>query len=124
MPLSWNEVRVRAAAFADDWWDAAYEKDETQSFYNAFFRVFGVQRRSVARYEAHVEVFGFILSLQRRTFRDQDPANIEAAELVGQLHDQLDAVGYRGHDLERYLVRIVFRLFADDTPMCSRAYRA
>ena len=25
---------------------------------------------------AHVESFGFILGVQRRTFRDQDPANI------------------------------------------------
>ena len=25
----------RAAAFAEDWKDAAYEKGETQSFYNA-----------------------------------------------------------------------------------------
>lgn len=54
MRLSWNEVRVRAAVFAEDWQDAAYEKSETQSFYNAFFDVFAVQRRSVARYEAHV----------------------------------------------------------------------
>ena len=54
MRLSWNEIRARAAAFAEEWRDAAYEKGETQSFYNAFFRVFGVQRRSVARYEAHV----------------------------------------------------------------------
>ena len=48
MRLSWNEIRARAAAFAEDWKDAAYEKGETRSFYNAFFRVFGVQRRSVA----------------------------------------------------------------------------
>ena len=197
MRLSWNEVRTRAAAFAADWQDAAYEKGETQSFYNAFFRVFGVQRRSVARYEehvakldnrsgfidlfwpgvllveqksvgrdlkaayeqageyfdalperdrpryilvsdfqtfelhdlserrkiafpladlpAHVEAFGFILGRERRTFRDQDPANIKAAELVGRLHDALADVGYGGHDLERLLVRIVFCLFADDT---------
>ena len=197
MRLSWNEVRARAAAFAEQWQDAACEKGETQSFYNDFFQVFGVQRRTVARYEAHiakldnrsgfidlfwpgvllveqksagrdlgkayeqagdyfdalpererpryilvsdfrsfqlhdlderatvaftlaelpghVEVFGFILGVQRRTFRDQDPANIEAAELVGRLHDQLAAAGYRGHDLERFLVRIVFCLFADDT---------
>ncbi len=54
MHLSWNEVRARATAFANDWRDAAYEKGETQSFYSAFFQVFGVQRRSVARYEAHV----------------------------------------------------------------------
>ena len=37
----------------------------------------------------HVESFGFILGVQRRTCRDQDPANIEAAELVGRLHDAL-----------------------------------
>ena len=197
MRLSWNEVRVRAASFADEWQDAAYEKGETQSFYNDFFEVFDVRRRTVARYEehvaklhnrsgfidlfwpgvliveqksagrdldkaygqageyfdalaeadrpryilvsdfqtfelhdlderetvafpladlpSHVERFGFILGVQRRTFRDQDPVNIRAAELVGRLHDALDAAGYRGHDLERFLVRIVFCLFADDT---------
>ena len=42
MRLSWNEVRVRAAAFADKWREAAYEKGETQSFYNDFFQIFGV----------------------------------------------------------------------------------
>ena len=63
----------------------------------------------------HVEKFGFILGVASRTFRDQDPANIEAAELVGKLHDSLRDAGYPGHDLERFLVRIVFCLFADDT---------
>lgn len=55
MRLSWNEIRPRAAEFARDWADAGYEKGETQSFYNAFFRIFGVERRSVARYEEHVK---------------------------------------------------------------------
>ena len=54
MRVSWNEIRARAAAFAQRWRDAAYEKGETQSFYNEFFEVFGVRRRSVARYEQHV----------------------------------------------------------------------
>ena len=197
MRLSWNEMRARAANFAGEWKHAAYEKGETQSFYNAFFEIFGVQRRSVARYEEHVkkldnrsgfidlfwpgvliveqksegrdlevaygqageyfdalpererpryilvsdfqtfelhdldeqdevafplsdlprhvDKLGFILGVERRTFRDQDPANIEAAELVGRLHEALEAAGYRGHNLERFLVRIVFCLFADDT---------
>ena len=53
MRLSWNEVRARAAVFAEDK-NAAYEKGETQSFYNAFFDVFGIRRQNVARYEAHV----------------------------------------------------------------------
>ena len=175
--LSWNEIRVSAAEFAKEWQNAAYEKGETQSFYNDFFEVFGVKRRTVARYEQHVakldkssgfidlfwpgkliveqksagrdlgraydqageyfdalpeserprfilvsdfqtfelhdlderktvafalanlpdhvEEFGFIVGVQRRTFRDQDPANIKAAELVGRLHDALADSGYR-----------------------------
>ena len=119
MRLSWNEVRVRAAAFATEWCDAEYEKGETHSFYNEFFEVFGVRRRTVARYEEHVQKLddrsGFILGVERRVFRDQDPANIEAAELVGRVPDALAAAGYAGHDLERFLVRLVFCLFADDT---------
>ena len=197
MRLSWNEIRARAAKFADEWRDAAHEKRETQSFYNEFFGLFDVKRRSVARYEehvhkldnrsgfidlfwpglliveqksegrdltrakgqageyfdalperdrpcyilvsdfqtfelhdlderkqttftladlpAHIEKFGFILGVQRRPFRDQDPVNIEAAESMGRLHDALKASGYHGHNLEMFLVRTVFCLFADDT---------
>lgn len=36
MRLPWNEVRARAANFADDWRDAAYEKGETHSFYDDY----------------------------------------------------------------------------------------
>ena len=63
----------------------------------------------------HVEKFGFVIGVQRRAFKDQDPVNIEASELVGKLHDALEEAGYTGHDLEQFLVRIVFCLFADDT---------
>lgn len=63
----------------------------------------------------HVDKFGFITGVQRRAFKDQDPVNIKASELVGFLHDALEDSGYKGHDLERFLVRIVFCLFADDT---------
>ena len=197
MRLSWNEIRARAANFSREWKDSGYEKGETQSFYNEFFEIFGVKRRTVARYEEQVkrlddshgfidlfwpgvllveqksvgvdlnkarnqadayfdalpeherpryqlqcdfqtfemidrdereemrfaladlpdniEKFGFILGLQKRTFKDQDPVNIQAAERVGLLHDALAASGYTGHDLEQFLVRIVFCFFADDT---------
>jgi len=63
----------------------------------------------------HIEDFGFILGVEKRTFRDQDPVNIEASEKMGKLHDALKASGYKGHVLERFLVRLVFCLFADDT---------
>ena len=197
MRLSWNEIRVRAAQFADEWRNAHYEKGESQTFYNEFFEIFGITRRRVASFEEpvkllgkergfvdlfwkgvllveqksagrdlvrakkqaldyfpglkehelpryvlvsdfqtfelydldedthvrftlhqlheHVEDFAFILGVQKRTFRDQDPVNIEASELMGQLHDALKASGYVGYNLERFLVRLVFCLFADDT---------
>ncbi|MGY4255308.1 hypothetical protein ACVI1L_002376 [Bradyrhizobium sp. USDA 4516] len=198
MHIGWNEIRVRAARFADEWKDARYEKGDTQSFYNEFFEVFGVRRRRVASYEEpvrllgarrgfidlfwkgtllveqksagrdlapaktqaldyfpglkdselpryillsdfqtfelydldegapplkfklkefprHVNTFGFMLGIQTRQFRDHDPASIDAANLMGKLHDALEATGYRGHALERLLVRLLFCLFAEHT---------
>jgi len=64
---------------------------------------------------AYIEAFGFIIGVQQRTFHDQDPVNIKASELMGRLHDALEESGYKGHDLERFLVRLLFCLFADDT---------
>ncbi len=63
----------------------------------------------------NVHLFGFIAGYEKRTYKDEDPVNIKAAELMGNLHDKLKAVGYVGHDLEVYLVRLLFCLFADDT---------
>lgn len=63
----------------------------------------------------NVEEFGFILGVQKRTFRDQEQVNVDASYLMGELHDALEESGYVGHDLERYLVRLLFCLFADDT---------
>ena len=62
-----------------------------------------------------VEHFGFVLGVQKRSFRDQDPVNIEASQLVGELYDLLSEANFDGDELERYLVRLVFCLFADDT---------
>lgn len=59
--------------------------------------------------------FGFIAGYERRIFREQDPVNIDAAEKLAGLHDGLLKIGYTGHDLEVYLVRILFCLFAEDT---------
>jgi hypothetical protein len=195
--LTWPELRARTAAFAARFADARDERRDTQTFWNAFFAIFGVERRRVGIYEKSVEKigggrgfidlfwpgvliveqksrggdlagarvqaldylhglpeaerpryrlvcdfatfqltdfetgedfactladlprniqrFGFILGRNPVRFRDQDPVNIRAAELVGALHDALAASGYTGHRLEVFLVRIVFCLFADDT---------
>jgi hypothetical protein len=68
----------------------------------------------------NVHLFGFIAGYQKRTYKEQDPVNIEAAELMGKLHDKLKAIGYDGHHLELYLVRLLFCLFADDTSIFEK----
>jgi hypothetical protein len=62
-----------------------------------------------------IQALGFIAGYQARVFKEQDPVNIKAAVKLGKLHDELKAVGYAGHELEVYLVRLLFCLFADDT---------
>lgn len=68
----------------------------------------------------NVQHFDFIAGYQKRSYKDQDPVNIEAAEMMGRLHDQLKAIGYSGHRLEHYLVRLLFCLFADDTTIFEK----
>ncbi len=197
MPLSWNEIRTNAIAFSKEWADDSSEDAEAKSFWDDFFRVFGLPRRRVAVYEklvskaggkagfidlfwpkvliaehksrgknldrafdqaidyfpgipvsdfpeyvivsdfarirlinletdaqlefalkdlhSNITSFGFIAGYKSRTFKEQDPVNIEAAEKLAQLHDALESIGYSGHELEVYLVRLLFCLFADDT---------
>ncbi len=202
MPLSWNEIKVRATAFSKEWEHEVSEDAEAKSFWDDFFNVFGIGRRRVATFEQqvkkidqkagfidllwkgillvehksrgkdlgkayqqakdyfpglkekelpryilvsdferfrlydleeksnhefkltdfvnHVHLFGFIAGYQKRSYKEQDPVNIEAAELMGKLHDKLKAIGYDGHHLELYLVRLLFCLFADDTSIFER----
>jgi hypothetical protein len=198
MRLGWQEIRRRAKEFSARWKTAHYEKGETQTFYNEFFQIFGIDRKRVAIFERkielidagkrgfidlfwpsvllveqksagkdlfkagqqaddyvlglrdrdlprfvlvcdfqrfrlrqletgkevsftlpelhkHVEEFGFMLGVERRHYGKQAAVNIKAAELLGTLHDALEAKGYRGGDLERLMVRLLFCLFADDT---------
>lgn len=63
----------------------------------------------------NIKLFGFVAGYQKKSFKEQDPVNTKAAELMGKLHDQLEESGYKGHSLEVYLVRLLFCLFADDT---------
>jgi hypothetical protein len=214
MPLSWNEIKTRAAAFVNDWKDKApiaREEADAQSFQIEFFNIFGVDRKKVAIFEDKVKLYkdrqqglfgdgtsgpsGYIdllwkghiliemkspgkdlekayeqaknyaLALDKKDFpkailicdfvnfhyydlledgkqyrfqltqllehidlfgdlagykdidpfKHWDPVNIEAAVKMGELHNRLKEIGYSGHRLELYLVRLMFCLFADDT---------
>lgn len=214
MPLSWNEIKQRALRFSREWTGATRERSESQTFWNEFFDIFGVRRRTVAAFEEpvknirgkygfidlfwkghliveqkshgkdlsqaesqafeyirdlassgrqqeiprfviisdfgrialhdlepdeqgnlplfdqwrvrrvefplaelhrHIHEFGFIAGYKSHRFEEQDPINIQAVEIMGTLHDALEAGGYEGHDLERLLVRVLFCLFGEDT---------
>ncbi|MGH7236949.1 MAG: DNA methyltransferase [Candidatus Saccharimonadales bacterium] len=56
--LSLNEIRARAAKFAADWAGSSNEQADKQTFWNEFFEIFGVQRRSVATYEQAINRLG------------------------------------------------------------------
>ena len=201
MPLTWNEIKTRAAAFVHEWRDEEREHAEAKTFWDQFLNVFGVNRRRVATFEEavkkagggqgfidlfwpgvmlaehksrgkdldkaygqaldyfpnladddlpryvvvsdfermrlhdletgdetefavadlldHVSLFGFVAGYEKRSYAEQDPVNVKAARQMAALHDALETAGYRGHDLERMLVRLLFCLFADDTGIFS-----
>ncbi len=65
MMLSWNEIRNRAQQFSQEWEGETRETGEYQSFWNDFFHVFGIKRRSVSIYQKKVEMLS-----KRRGFID------------------------------------------------------
>ncbi|HBP38610.1 MAG TPA: SAM-dependent methyltransferase [Clostridiales bacterium] len=67
-----------------------------------------------------VRLFGFLAGYQPTDIPEQDPVNLKAAEEMGKIHDDLKAIGYEGHQLELYLVRMLFCLFADDTTLFNK----
>ena len=206
MPISWNEIRHNAVAFSNEWAEETREEAEAKSFWDAFFTVFGIKRRTVASFEQpvkklsgtwgyidlfwkgtllvehksrgksldkaeaqamdyiqslkserrdaeipryviisdfaqvalhdledetsihfaladfhrNVDRFAFIPGYKQHKLEDEDPINIIAVELLGELHDALKDGGYSGHDLERFLVRVLFCMFAEDTGLFER----
>lgn len=201
MPLSWNEIKSRAAAFSNDWKDTHREEADAKPFLVEFLHIFGISQKRVATFEhrvqkinaasgyidllwpgtllvemksrgqdlekayrqareychglkeyelpklilicdfhhfhvyqenglsvqfelpqliEHLQVFEELAGYQKRTYYEEDPVNIAAAELMGKLHDQLKNVGYTGAALEAYLVRLLFILFADDSTIFQK----
>ncbi|MEI6297242.1 MAG: DNA methyltransferase, partial [bacterium] len=55
-----------------------------------------------------------------KSLEDQDSINLKAVGIMGNLHDTLEFGGYKGHPLERFLVRVLFCLFAEDTGIFER----
>ncbi|MEI6335250.1 MAG: DNA methyltransferase [Methylococcaceae bacterium] len=62
-----------------------------------------------------IEPFLFLANYETIAIEQQVHINKEAAETMAKLHDAIKATGYNGKDLETYLVRLLFCLFAEDT---------
>ena len=50
MRISWNQIRDNAIKFAKEFENETSERAESQTFYNEFFKIFGVTRRRVASF--------------------------------------------------------------------------
>ena len=81
--------------------------DVERRFSRLDFRLFDLHK--------HVRDLAFIRGEQPLRLDPEDPANLKATQLLADLHDALEEAGYTGHALERYLVRVLFCLFAEDT---------
>ena len=101
MHLSWNEVRARAAAFRPKTGKTRPTRRERRRASTTLsFDVFGVRRRNVARYEAHVakldnrsgfiDLFwpGVLLVEQKSAGRDLKAAYEQAGEYFDALPER------------------------------------
>ncbi|HPT46483.1 MAG TPA: class I SAM-dependent DNA methyltransferase [Candidatus Rifleibacterium sp.] len=91
----------------------------------ARFRLYDIEEKEQHEFDLkelhkNIHLFGFVAGYQKHKTREEDPVNIKAAESMGRLHDQLKEIGYDGHQLELYLVRLLFCLFAEDTGILER----
>ncbi len=119
MPLSWNEIKHRAIAFSKEWKNETREEAEAKSFWDAFFHVFGQQRRHVASYEEPVKKlsgdWGFIdlfwpktlLAEHKSAGKDLGKAHAQGMEYIRGLVDS-----GRGKEVPRYRIVSDFRHIA------------
>ena len=118
----------RAARQAFDYFPGLKERDLPRYVLIsdfARFRIYDLDTKeqhdfNLADLSKNIKLFGFIAGYQTRSFGQQDPVNILAAEKLGKLHDLLKSSGYDGHPLEVLLVRILFCMFAEDTALFER----
>ncbi|OYY59076.1 MAG: hypothetical protein B7Y55_00970, partial [Polynucleobacter sp. 35-46-207] len=59
--------------------------------------------------------FNFLIDKQVIAYSEELPINRKAVEQIAKLHDALLKANYTGKDLESFLTRLLFCLFADDT---------
>lgn len=109
--LSWNEIRQRALQFSREWKGAKDERAEAQTFWNEFFQVFGIRRRTVASFEEpvkslkntyhRIDLFwkGRLLAEHKSAGENLDKAQSQAFQYIQEL-----ATSNRNDEIPRYVV--------------------
>ncbi len=70
---------------------------------------------TLADFPQQIDAYLFLAGFETQARAEQIAVNESAARNIAQLHDAMRDGGYYGADLERYLVRLLFCLFAEDT---------
>lgn len=114
MVLTQIEIKARAAKFANMHVNSSYEKGETQTFYNDFFDVFGIDRREVAIYERKVKKLngetGFIdLFWPEVLLVEQKSKGRNLEKALDQLDDYF--LGLKNNIRPKYLMVCDFQTF-------------
>ena len=128
-PISLTEMQSRARKFVADWNGESRERAEAQSWWNAFFEVFGVERRRLAIFErrarrastggdGNIDVFmpGVMIAEHKSLGKD-------AGKGTSQAFDYLEGGDIAAHEAPRYVIsadfdRIVLTdLESDDPPL-------
>lgn len=70
----------------------------------------------VSQLKKHVRIFGILAGYDdAKDIKTEIELNTDASYKMAKLHDQLKKYNYTGHNLEVFLVRLLFCLFAEDT---------
>ena len=71
----------------------------------------------LANLEDHLDLFWWIAGGEtpHEAHRDEIDVNLDAVKLLADLHDELASLGYQERHSARWLTRLLFCLFADDT---------
>lgn len=75
----------------------------------------------ISRMKNNIRTFGILAGYGTTgEVKTEIELNTDASYKMAKLHDELKENGYAGHDLEMYLVRLLFCLFAEDTGIFER----
>ena len=116
--ISWNEVRDRALRFALEWANASDEEPDKQTFWNEFFEVFGVPRKSVATFEKAVAKdaggYGFVDLFWRGVLLvEHKSAGQKLVKAEAQAFDYIAELTRKGlhEEVPRYIILSNFQTF-------------